>query len=228
MSVATALSAKNRFSIEQTGNWLATNLYAAIVAVQEKGRLNTLNQQGVNTMRGYKALIVEARKLMGKAGLLAYDRAKLLVEIASDPDFEPEVGGRAKAAEILNELCGDLAVKFVRLKQLFEHYPDRKQWAEGNLEKMLTAMYAASIKEEAEAAPNVKRKTATVSELEAAEAKVKHAEAHSKYVEEKLETAEEKIKRLESENAELRRQVAICEGRIKELERFANREPALA
>lgn len=175
-------------------------------------------------MRGYKTLIVEAKKLMGKAGLLAYDRAKLLVEIAADPDFEPEVGGRMKAAEILNELCGDLALKFVRLKQLLDHYPDRKQWAEGNLEAMLTTMYADADNSKREAAPKVARKTATVADLEAAEGKAKHAEAHSRYVEEKLETAEQKIKRLEGENADLRRQLAIAEGRITELERIAGRE----
>lgn len=175
-------------------------------------------------MRGYKALIVEARKLMGKAGLLAYDRAKLLVEIASDPDFEPEVGGRMQAAEMLNDLCGDLALKFVRLKQLLEHYPDRKQWAEGNLETMLAAMYADAAERDKQAAPKTARKTATVADLEAAESKVKHAEAHSRYVEEKLETAEQKLKRLESENADLRRQLAVAEGRITELERIAGRE----
>lgn len=197
----------------------------------------------MSTKGGYKQLILKARELMGKAGLIAFDRAKLLCQIFEDRDFRADLGNADdfKCAETLDELCGDLSLKFLRLKQLVEHFPERKQWASGNLERMLAEMLASVTAPIEDHKPKRERTVIKQSEFVALSqektkveqqanefkklaevAKQEKVEIESKAREfrQAAESAEEKCRRLEIENRDLREKLAEANGRIAELTRM--------
>lgn len=183
------------------------------------------------TKTGYKKLLLKAKELMGQAGLLAFDRAKLLTEVFNDRDFRADLGNADdwKAADALNEFCRDLALKFDRLRQLIEHFPDRGQWATGDLEGMLARMIEDKRGEEREAnAPAAKVNRIKREEFEAVQQQVAHEQARAKHLESVVSAKREEIQWLREENAELKHKLAVAEGRLTELERLLDRQQLAA
>jgi len=94
----------------------------------------------------YKMQLLEARKLRGKSGVKAFDRAKILCAVFDDDEFRAECGNLDdfRAAALLDEYVDDLAVGFLDLRAMYKYYPRRSSWREGRLGKMLREMLRAN------------------------------------------------------------------------------------
>ena len=166
--------------------------------------------------QGYKAKLIEARRLRGKSGRSAYTRAKLLCEIFDDADFRADCGNidDARAADILDDYIDDLCLRFFDLRNLLEYYPKQSQWRDGKLNKMYQAMLAEKEKQSIKWRPprtktvSEKSKAALEQNLEAA----RHEVARIRFTSAtEIETLRARVKELESENAILRARIIELE-----------------
>lgn len=105
-----------------------------------------IEQTKESSTKMYKERLLDARKLRGKSGVKAYDRAKLLVVVFDDGEFRQDCGNLDdfRAAELLDEYVDDLCIGFLDLRAMLAHYPRRRQWADGRLAKMLREMVRAT------------------------------------------------------------------------------------
>lgn len=156
----------------------------------------------------WKEQLIHARSLMGKAGVIAYDRAVVLKEVFENDDFRADSGDDMRSSRRLDEYVNDLCLTFLDLLQLLKHYPTRKQWASGKLRSMYDAMTrqvyfnARPWRKQRQAANDSKLSLPSVA-IEAAES-----------VPLTIERLTCRIRELERENSELR-------ARIEELEQLA-------
>lgn len=187
-------------------------------------------------MAGYKALLLKCQELRGQAGAAAYDRAKMLVQVFDSQAWRADASPKAgqllddlDAGRLLDAYVEDLALGFLDLRAMLEHFPEREQWAQGLLKRMHAEMLAA--RETTEEQPARKRSVVTKQELEAVENERDHLKARADYltrdiaeVKDELKEARQQVKSLEAENRQLRESLARADGRISELERIAARE----
>jgi len=167
----------------------------------------------------YVVALEQARAMMGQSGLVAFDRATLLVGVFNDAQWRAKLDNLDDfgLAEILDEYLCDLCLRFHDLRRLLEFYPRRSQWASGKLADMYDEMIEAGIKVPEREAKRT-RQTATLAELKALIAekqdlqqRVKTAENLRGRVEElemELELARKQIAQLERENVALRARLA--------------------
>ena len=85
-------------------------------------------------VRGYRKLLLEASELRAQGGRSAYQRTKLLVQVFKDRDFRAEAGNvdDFRAAEVLDEYVEDLALSFLELRAMYEHFPKESSGAKGS------------------------------------------------------------------------------------------------
>jgi len=172
-----------------------------------------LNQTVSET--GYKTLLLNARKLRGKSGVKAFDRASILCTVFDDGEFRQDCGNLDdfRAAELLDEYVEDLALGFLDLRAMLAHYPRRQQWADGRLSKMLremvkateTALPSAARPPRMAIAETRKQLEQQLEEARREKAKIEYAK-HDEIAQLKLRIVE-----LETENANLRARIEILE-----------------
>lgn len=167
----------------------------------------------------YKAKLLNARAMRGKGGFAAYDRVTLLNGVFDDRDFRADIGNvdDFRAADVLNEYTEDLALRFLELRAMLEHYPERSQWKDGKLRTMYDEMRAAR---NVDAEPTKRqRQSVTREQYDALQNDKQHAEARAKFLDGELSQRQNRLAELERENAQLKQALARAEGRIEELER---------
>jgi len=154
--------------------------------------------------RGYKKLLIEALALRAQGGKSAYQRAKLLVQVYQDRDFRAEAGNvdDFRAAEVLDEYVEDLALQFLELKSMIEHFPKESQWDEGKLRSMYKEVMEAGGEPERE----VQRRHKITLE--------QYAEMEEKW---KKELA--RNRQLQKENAQLKSELDQVQTRLRRLEK---------
>lgn len=184
------------------------------------------------SISGYKKLLIEAKRLVGQAGLAAYDRATLLNKVFEDPAFRADTGAVDDYAlgEVLDAYVSDLAVDFMELKNLLDHFPNREAWGTGNLKRMRVEMIAArreaSRAEREQAGETITRTRRTHQEFKELEHEKDVAERQLESSRRDNESLVQEVARLKKEAADLRIENAQLTGRITELERVLKRELA--
>jgi hypothetical protein len=173
-------------------------------------------QTETDSATGYKALLLQARALRGKAGTKAFDRAAILVKVFEDGEFRQDCGNLDdfRAAELLDEYVEDLALGFLDLRAMLAHYPRRRQWAEGRLSKMLREMVRAKEKALPVAARPPRVAIAeTRKQLEQQLEVARREKAKIEYArKDEIGHLKARIAELEAENAELRARIEALEG----------------
>lgn len=161
------------------------------------------NKASGNT-RGYKRLLLEALELRGQGGKSAYQRTKLLVQVFLDREFRAEAGNvdDFRAAEVLDEYVEDLALRFLELKAMVEHFPREKDWSEGKLRTMYKTVMEAGGQPERE----IQRRHKITLE--------QYAELEDKW---KKELA--RNRQLQKENAQLRSELDQVQTRLRKLDK---------
>ena len=154
--------------------------------------------------RAYKKLLIEALALRAQGGKSAYQRAKLLVQVYQDRDFRAEAGNvdDFRAAEVLDEYVEDLALQFLELKSMIEHFPKESQWGEGKLRSMYREVMEAGGEPERE----VQRRHKITLE--------QYAELEEKW---KKELA--RNRQLQKENVQLKSELDQVQTRLRRLEK---------
>lgn len=154
--------------------------------------------------RGYKRLLLEALELRGLGGKSAYRRTKLLVQVFADRDFRAEAGNvdDFRAAEVLDEYVEDLALSFLELRAMIEHFPRESQWSEGKLRSMYKEVMEAGGQPEREIRPRHKISLAQFAELE-----------------DKFRKEQARVKELQKQNAQLRSELDQAQTRLRRLEK---------
>ena len=164
---------------------------------------------------GYKTKLLEARKLRGKSGVKAFDRARILCLVFDDGQFRQECGNLDdfRAAELLDEYVDDLAVGFLDLRAMVKAYPKRSQWADGKLGRMLREMLR---RQDDAPTPNRPVRVAvaeTRKQLERQLEEARREKARIAAVEKDVVSQlKARIAELENENAQLRQRIATLEG----------------
>lgn len=165
--------------------------------------------------RGTERKIQEALKRLrnGEGGSL-YDITKWCVELfnASD-DYAAAVG--ITGDDVLDRLNGflrDFAIDLEDAISLLKHYPDREQWNRPVLD-MLDEIYEKLAEEKRQSRSGIKRRRATLREIEELEAKLKDAEYRAA-------KASAEVDQLRAENSELRAENRELRIRIDQLERI--------
>lgn len=177
----------------------------------------------------YKQLLIEAKKLHGKAGLGAYQRAKILVQVFDDRDFRADHGNLDdfQAADLLSEHVSDLCLGFLELRAMLAHFPSEADWKNGNLRRMHAEMLEANRPVREPATPQARR-TVKLSEHEKVVSELRQAESRVSNYTSELTRLREKCAALEQEVAALRRQNKADAERIAELESLLEERTELA
>ena len=154
--------------------------------------------------KGYKKLLLEALELRGQGGKSAYQRTKLLVQVFQNREFRAEAGNvdDFRAAEVLDEYVEDLALRFLELKAMIEHFPKERDWSEGKLRSMYKTVMEAGSAPEREIQRRHKISLQQYAELE------------EKY---KKELA--RNRQLQKQNAQLKSELDQVQTRLRRLER---------
>jgi len=162
--------------------------------------------------RGYKKLLLEALALRAQGGKSAYQRIKLLVAVYKDRDFRIEAGNvdDFRAAEVLDEYVEDLALRFLELQAMVEHFPKESQWSEGKLRSMYKEVMEANGQPERDVQRRHKITLQQYAELE-----------------EKLKREAARVRQLQKENAQLKSELDQTKAQLRELKKEA-REPVAA
>lgn len=162
--------------------------------------------------------IAKAREIRGRSMGLLYDRASLLAEVYEDPDFLATFASTDDAIDALDIEVADSSCIWIELYGVLKMFPDRKQWVSGKLQDLRAQREVAEKERRAAAnldvdAPQRKRTTATVREVEEAR---KEAEVATR----RVESQGKQIERLLAENESLKAELAKAYGRIEELEKL--------
>lgn len=194
-------------------------------------------------LSGWKKLWVEAQALMGQAGLLAYDRAKLLCQLFDAADFRADHPGEddSKLGTHLDRLCGDLMIGFFDLRQLYLHFPQRDSlrkvslegreievgWSNGNLADMM-AVWEVERQPPPKEGPSRKlNRIKQADYLKLVEEKA-HAESRLRHEIEMREVSQEQLKQLQLRVETLERENAELRGENRELRRMLDSQLAAA
>ena len=152
----------------------------------------------------WKKALLRAEELRSTGVSNAYELMTVLLEVFDDWHFLQQNGlsDEFQAGDFLNKYVRHLNMPFLQLRAVYKRFPDRKDWAAGDL----YGLYRKVIDErEAErlAQPKVARRSVKVSDVEEAQRKAKHAEAVARKVETKAKTevAEVKAKAAEAVKA---------------------------
>jgi hypothetical protein len=155
----------------------------------------------------YKQILLEVKKLQGQAGVAAFDRITLLVQVFEDKDFRADQGDfdDIRAGEFLSDFCEDLSLNFWQLRAILEHFPNRDSWGGGKL----ATMHATMLEDKAAAQdcePKTPRRSVKVADYDRV---VSEAES--------LRLANEELKEV---NERLTEENKLLTGRLFELERL--------
>ena len=172
-------------------------------------------------VKSWKRSLIECRSLMGQAGESAYHRVQKLLVVFNDGEFRADNGllDDFEAGEHLDEFTQDLALTFIELRALLDHFPKIDRWKTGKLKMMQAEMLAASKQRQNEERQPHTVNRVTKANFEKVEQEAKTYKAALAKVEKERETDSIKIERLERENLELRQEVAHLKGQIAELRR---------
>lgn len=178
----------------------------------------------------YKKLLLDAKRLLGKAGSGAHQRAKLLVAVFNDRDFRADHGNLDdfQAADQLDQYVADLCLGFLELKAMLEHFPNEDRWKKGDLKRMHAEMLAANRPApQRDDAPRVRR-TVKLAEFDQVAAEKRRYETQATSYASELTRLREKVVALEKERDLLRNELQSAEQRITELQEMLENEPAMA
>ena len=167
--------------------------------------------------RKWKQLLREAKQLSSKIGVNVYRRTKILIEIFEDAEWRAEVGVRddLQAAEWLDAEFKGIALKFLQLRAILGEFPQKEQWAEGDLQTMFASVKPAKPAEQT----GRTRKAIKLADFDEVCADRDHYKERTAYL-------DRRIQELEAERDEHRQEIARLQGRIQELERLV--QPAAA
>ncbi len=184
-----------------------------------------------STMKTWKQKLLDAKSLQGKSGGLLWQRVTLLAEVYRDDEFRADHGGadEFRAAEILDMHVGDTCATFLELENVLREFPERSQWEETPLKKLL-AQVLEKHREARQAAKSdpPERRSATVKELDRAVKEKKEVAARAEFLGSEVKSKENRIVELERENRELRQQLSEATVRIRELEESTSCEVVAA
>lgn len=87
---------------------------------------------------GWKTLLEKHDKLVAKSNVTLFDRVKLLKEVFDDPSYKMDCrsSGR-RETEMLDLRLTDTCASFGDLHRTIKLYPNRDQWKNGNLSRMI-------------------------------------------------------------------------------------------
>lgn len=177
--------------------------------------MNSTLPTSASSMHTYKDLLLEARKLRGRAGLKAYDRAVLLCRVFEDGQFREECGNLDdfRAAELLDDYVDDLCLGFFDLRAMLDFYPRRKQWSRGALGKMHRQMLTAKTGDEKCSRPSRSISSQTRKQLEMALESARREKARLEALRhDEVEQLRQRIAELEAENQRLTERIRQLEG----------------
>jgi len=162
----------------------------------------------MSSQKTYVKKLERADDLRRKGATLLWERVKLLVEVFDDDDWRQHVGlvYEKDLAAVLDEKVDDTGFDFLQVYYLFKHFPEKEQWATGNLLIMFDDMRAELAGED----PHKPKRTV-------------HRVTNAQY-----EDAMREIEALKKQLATLRGQLTRARARISELEEASERETVAA
>lgn len=172
----------------------------------------------------WELLMTKIDALISESNASLYDRSVLLKQVWDDPAFLDFHNRDIDQAEShLNEKLGDYGVTIFDCLSLLKHFPEKLDWAKGNLRDMLAV--ALDKERQARAAvvaykPERKGPVAR-SEFDKLEQQLGHVNSRA-------DSLAEENGRLREENARLRSELDRANGRIAELQSILKREFAAA
>lgn len=167
-----------------------------------------------DSMTPYKRRLLEAKKLRGRSGAKAFDRATILCAVFDDGEFRQACGNLDdfRAAELLDEYVDDLCLGFLDLRAMLSHYPRRRQWSDGRLGKMLREMLRAN---EADTPQTRQPRMAVAETRKQLERQLEEARRERARLEQakrdEIGRLRQRITELEAENATLKAKIAELE-----------------
>jgi len=167
----------------------------------------------------WKKKLFKSRELRGKTAEIVYDRITLLVEIYDDDQFRQDSGDPddLSAATLLDAEVGDLCADFLELRCVLDSFPNKGDWTDKNLKKLVAAALDGS--RTRRKSKKSERRTVTLKEHEKIQVKAGEAEARAAQLGRVLDESQKDMETLRQENQSLREDLAEARGRIRELER---------
>lgn len=194
-----------------------------------------------NSVPGYKALLLEARRMQQDATASLYDRLVLLDAIFVDPAFRADNGNcdDPTALEILSDLTSDTALSFGHLRCMLKMFGDKSLWQAKRLQQLHADWRAAVKAKAAESKPEdntakteetTKTLRASIQDVREARTEAKQEAIRARVIGDELTQARKRIADLESDNMKLREENAMLREQLTE-ERARNqrrRQPVSA
>ncbi len=187
--------------------------------------------ESTEKMKAWKQKLLDAKSLQGESGGLLWQRVTLLAEIYHDDEFRADHGGadEFRAAEILDSHIADTCATFLELENVLREFPERAQWQDTPLKKLLAQVVEKHREARQAAKPELpERRSATVKELDQAVKDKKQSAARAEFLDSEVKSKESRIVELERENRELRQRLSEATVRIRELEESPSREVVAA
>lgn len=167
------------------------------------------------TAVAWKQKLIKAEDMRQSSVASIYDRAKLLNDVFDDTEFRDDNNlDDLRAAEVLDSYLTDVAASFLELRSVLEMFPNRDQWAQRDLKKMIAEMMDRKASEAPADTGAVRRKRVTRADFEA--------------LEQERDELAARVEQLLAENRELRDQLAVTNFRLAELEEAATASAVLA
>ena len=92
-------------------------------------------------MKTWEKNLERGRRLAGKGRTTLFERVAVLSKVFDDADFKQDMLKDGKnPGEVLSEVCEDTCCNFTELYQMLKMFPQKEQWASGNLMEMKIAL----------------------------------------------------------------------------------------
>ena len=188
--------------------------------------MNLTEQTESNSVKPYKALLIECRRLRLLSRKNLYRRMKILVGVFDDADFRADHGNLDdfKAGDLLNEFIDDCPFDFIDMRRIFNLFPKPKAWREHSIHQLYAKMLEHGATKKDRPLTGVRRpvsaQTREVLENNLIEARKELARTKAQAVSE--------LDQLRARVAELTEENAALKARVAELEAIVGSLPATA